>query len=111
MRKHGSIWRRYRNEREFGEHSRRKAAWLTLLFRFRLVQPDVRYWWRRSWLYRFFSPLNLDIYRPPYRGSRLILDNLGIQINWKAMKQAAKDKAAKARGDTICKIRSFPAGG
>ena len=111
MRGRGSIGRHYRNERDFGEQSRRKAVWRTLLFRLKLVRLDIRHWWRRCWWHRFFAPLNLDIYRPPYRGSRLILDNLGIQITWKEMQQVTREKAAKERGDTICKLHSFPARG
>ena len=107
MRRHGSIWRHYRNERDFGEQSRRMAAWRTLRFRLKLVLYDVRHWWHRCWLHSFFAPLNWDIYSPPQHGSRLILDNLGIYMSWDDIEEAAKEKAAKERGDTICKVHSF----
>lgn len=105
MRRHGSIWKRYRNERELGGLSRRKAAWFTLRFRFKLAALDMRRWWRR-----LFAPLDVSgIYMGhcPHK-SALILDNLAVQINWEEIEEAAKEKAARERGDTICKVYSFP---
>ena len=104
MKRHGSVWRRYRNEREMGSWSRLKAAWFVLLFRLKLLRLDMRRWW-----WRLFAPLDVSgIYmgHRPHK-SALILDNLGMQIHWDDMEEATRERAAKERGVTVSKATSF----